>query len=89
MCDTARHAGRPAVTVGALTARSGGGRTAAWRMTQRGERAAATALPLRMAVPVLARLVLPTADAAGQSPPPACARPLRARGAVSGVGTTA
>jgi len=68
MCATARHAGRPAVTVGALTARSGGGRTAG-RMIQRGERGGGGPLPPRMAVPVLARLVLPTADAAGQSPP--------------------
>ncbi len=87
MCATARHAGRPAVTVGALTA--GGGGKAAGRMTQRGQRGGGGPLPPRMAVPVLARLVLPTADAAGQSPPPGCARFPRARGAVSGVGTTA
>jgi len=88
MYDTARHAGRPTVTVGTLTACSGGGRTPG-RMIQRGERGGGGPLPPRMAVPVLARLVLPTADAAGQSPPPGCARSPQARGTVSGGGTAA
>ncbi len=88
MYDTARHAGRPTVTVGTLTACSGGGRTPG-RMIQRGERAAAPSLPPRTAGPARARLVLPTADAAGQSPPPGCARSPQARGTVSGGGTAA